>query len=79
MTGFNETEINSAKETFETQGFGANEGIAGSIKESAAVVLATFNKIPTTAGPEVVRLVQLAKTNLEQAIMWATKACSRAH
>lgn len=80
IENFDPKEIESNLKTFETRGFGSYEGLVNQIKEAAAVVLTAFSKISIPSGnAEAARLVSLAKTNLEQSVMWATKAVSRSH
>lgn len=74
---FEQGEIERAKKTFETRGFGGNETLVEGIKSDAAILLARFNRIPTP-GAEAGRLAALAKTHLEEAVMWAVKAITRA-
>lgn len=48
------------------------------IKECAAGLLRAFNKaLPGEERSDASRLMNIARTNLEQTIMWAVKAVSR--
>lgn len=69
-----------AHETFESRSLNGQEEQVDKIKTVAALL---FDQIDAIALPpekrEAARLVALAKTNLEQTVMWAVKACSRNH
>lgn len=65
---------------FESRGFQGNIGPehVARIKEKAASLWEEFNNISVPPGnSEAGRLVSLAKTELESAVMWGVKALSR--
>lgn len=68
----------AAKKVFESRGFPSEAHAAHveRIKEKAAILWDEINTIPT-GNSEAPRLVAKAKTELEDAVMWAVKAISR--
>ncbi len=72
--------------TFETRGFKTHDGAAKveKIKELASELEKAIDNVlvdsefgTPTESREAGRLVAVAKTNLEQSVMWAVKAVSR--
>lgn len=67
-----------AKAVFESRVFGSEQSTVQveNIKTQAAMLLDAINEIPTP-NAEAGRLASLAKTSIEETVMWATKAVSR--
>lgn len=73
------TEISAkAGRVFESRGFSREHlpHLVQSIKDEASGLWDQINAVPVDS-PESARLVSLAKTSLEESVMWAVKACSR--
>lgn len=63
---------------FETKGFGTQETLVDAVKAKAAELYDLIRSASNAPGTDSARMFALAKTNLEQAIMWFTKGISRA-
>jgi hypothetical protein len=74
-----EMNIERGVKVFESRGFQGNgEQHVEYIKKTAAALWSYFDNISVPPGnTEAGRLVSLAKTELESAVMWAVKAVSR--
>jgi hypothetical protein len=67
-----------AEKVFESRGLQGRDLLVDEIKQKAAVLYDRLEEIPIPPGNgEAGRLVSLAKTELESAVMWAVKAISR--
>jgi hypothetical protein len=70
------------KNTFESRGIQKTEDLSliEDIKAAASQLEDLYLKIipnNESVGPECGRLISVARTNLEQSVMWAVKAVSR--
>lgn len=75
---FDISEIQRADKVFESRGLNGNEDLVQLLKITAAGYLATINRIAIPSeNKEAGRLVSLAKTAIEESVMWAVKAVSR--
>ena len=73
-----EMSIERGKRVFESRGIRDQEQHVEYIKNSAAVLWSYVDNIQIPPGnSEAGRLVALAKTDIESAVMWAVKALSR--
>lgn len=64
------------KDVFATKGIEGNTGYVEKLKEKAADLYDLLTEFsPTT--PEALRCFAVAKTNLEESVMWAIKGVSR--
>lgn len=80
MRALDQAEVDRAANTFESRGLQGQDELVEEIKQDASVLLARFDRIPVPPGEnarEAGRLLSLAKTHLENAVMWAVKAISR--
>lgn len=67
-----------ASKVFESRGIDGKESLVQRIKDEAASLYDAIDCISIPPGnTEAGRLVALAKTDLESAVMWAVKAISR--
>lgn len=74
----NTINIESSKKVFESRGLNGFEKEVEAIKNEAAILHSLISHISIAPGnSEAGRLVSLAKTELESAVMWAVKAVSR--
>lgn len=66
---------------FESRGLNGQEAKIEEIKNKAAQLWDLFDNIPVPPGlqTDAMRLVSIAKTNLETSVMYAVKAYSRNH
>lgn len=64
---------------FDTKGLGGHEDRIEAVRTKAAELWDLFNNngVPEKVSSDAARMFSLAKTNLEQAIMWFTKGTSR--
>lgn len=74
-----ETEVIHMSNTFEHKEMSKESKIeADSIRQKADELLSILNKsVPTEERSDASRYMNIARTNLEQSIMWAIKAVSR--
>lgn len=73
-----ETITSKSLEVFATRGLGPYLDLADQIKTKAAEFLDLIDRIPEAKfDGTVARYKNLAKTEIENSVMWATKACSR--
>lgn len=67
-----------AVKAFNSRGLNGQENVLGNIKSNAEMLWDEIDGIPVAPGnTEAGRYIALAKTELESAVMWATKAISR--
>lgn len=78
MRSLKEAEVQVAARTFESRGLNGQEELVAELKDDASSFLARINQIEVAPdNREAARLVALAKTTLEESVMWAVKAISR--
>lgn len=65
------------KEVFESRGLQGKEELVEKVKSKAGELWDLFHEGTNTPGTDGGRMYALAKTNLEQAVMWFVKGCSR--
>lgn len=73
MNGIEQAEITAAKKSFETIGLKSDSPLTVQIGEAVATAFAGLNKVVAQPGTDASRYIGLAKTNLEQALMWASR------
>lgn len=62
---------------FESRGLNGLEPNVEALKRAAAHFMWEIDQIPHHNPEELLRYKSLAKTSLEESVMWAVKACSR--
>jgi hypothetical protein len=73
-------DLSRATKVFESRGLNGQEHLVDGVKRAASTLFWEIDSIPIPPGnTEAGRLVSLAKTALEESVMWATKAVSRSH
>ena len=66
-----------SKEVFESRGLHGKDELVEKVKEKAGELYALFSEATNEPGTDAVRHYALAKTNLEQSVMWFVKGISR--
>ncbi len=67
----------SAHDAFASMGLNGQEDRVEKIKEAAAVLWDAIDRVSIEPGANGMRYIALAKTSLEESVMWAVKGVSR--
>jgi hypothetical protein len=73
-----QVDLSKAKKVFESRGLNGQEELVERIKFEAECLYTAMEAVPVP-NPESARLMALAKTSVEEAVMWAVKSVSRNH
>ena len=67
-----------SSKVFEQRGLGNQEERVEAIKFAATQLLSQIGEVLTDGNPDAGRCLSIAKTKLEESVMWAVKGVSRA-
>lgn len=69
--------MEKARGVFETRGIQGQEKLVEEVKEQAATLLKYMDMVPMPLSQDAARCFAVAKTKLEEHVMWFTKGISR--